>query len=216
MNRLALLALIGMGLTTASNAGPFQNGSFELGPYTNPKNGYEAIFAGDNNAGDITGWVVSAGRVDWVYQSYRSPKDGSMSVTLDSPYGTISQNGAISQTFTTIPGQSYVVNFSLLYGYGQDGGGYVDKVDVSLDGSTVHEVLSGNGNTWYDYSATLLANSASSTLTFTWAASAYWNSPFLDAVTVTAVPGVPDAGSTLGLLGGAFAMLGVGRRILGR
>ena len=207
---LAFLGLVGVGLPTASNATLIQNGSFETG-VNPPTSGYQAIFAGNSDANDITGWVVSAGRIDWISASYRTPKDLSRSVELDGV------GGAISQTFATSPGHSYKVNFSLLYGFGTDygTGNNVDKVDVSLGGSTFHEVMSQLGGRWYDFSETLLATSASSTLTFTCVGlSDFYNSPFLDAVTVTDVTPVAPVPEPSTYIAGTLMLLPFGVRFI--
>src|SRR5450755_2446577 len=92
-------------------AAPFQNGSFELGP-PNPCNTFN-VPQGDTR---ITGWVISVGNIDWESgpPCGWDPSDGSNSLDLVGSGGI----GGIQQTFDTIPGVTYQVQFDLAGNYG--------------------------------------------------------------------------------------------------
>ena len=192
---LLAVGLCGLAFTGQVNAATFQNGSFEDGT-SPPTTSYQHLYSG---ATDITGWVVTSGLIDWAGRPY-NPKDGSLSVEL-------STGSSIVQTFDTVPGQSYIVTFSLRPWVAVT---TPVNVDVTLGGSTYQALISSGADVkWYDYSATLTASSLSSMLTFT----SRYGDPFLDAVSVAAVP-EPSTfiAGTLALLPFGLSMLRKVRR----
>ena len=91
-----------LGLSTASSATPFQNGSFEDGPAS--IGDFTTLWAGST---DITGWKVASGSIDLV-GSYWDASDGNRSIDLNGE-----EPGAISQVFDTVPGTLYQVLFDM-------------------------------------------------------------------------------------------------------
>lgn len=97
----------------AMAASQFDNGSFESGSYSG--GGFETLTAGTTSANAMNDWTVTQGSVDWVDGSYWLAQDGSKSIDMNGTPtpGYPSTIGAIAQTFTTIPGATYGVQFSL-------------------------------------------------------------------------------------------------------
>lgn len=133
------------------------NGSFEFGP--NPG----AVLT--RRAGDtsMVGWEVSGGSIDYV-GSYWSPADGSRSLDLDGSSGP----GAVSQTFTTLPGVTYQVDFSLAAN--PDAAG-VRHLRVSAAGQSAEYAFDSTGHTrsamgWTRQAFTFVAISSQTTLSF--------------------------------------------------
>ena len=78
------------------------NGSFEEGPSVDT---WVSLNPGNKQ---IKGWVVTRGQIDLVGK-YWKPAHGGRSLDLHGSPGY----GGISQTFSTTPGRSYVVRFSM-------------------------------------------------------------------------------------------------------
>jgi choice-of-anchor C domain-containing protein len=78
------------------------NGGFELG--ANPGI-FTTLVAGDSTS--ISGWAVGSGSVDYI-GSYWQASDGTRSIDMNG-----SEAGSISQTFPTVAGATYAVNFHL-------------------------------------------------------------------------------------------------------
>jgi choice-of-anchor C domain-containing protein len=135
--------------------GSFESGTFNPGAFTALPTGSTAM----------TGWTVSAGTVDYI-GTYWQASNGSRSVDLNG-FST----GAISQTFSTVPGLTYNVTFDMS---GNPAGGPALKtMNVSAGGAPTaysYDVVA-NGNTlanmkWAPKSFSFTATSANTTLTF--------------------------------------------------
>ena len=141
--------------------------------------------------GDYTGWTHGGGGSVVGTFNGVSPHSGSFQAF---------SGGAdvVSQTLATMAAQSYTVNFWAAAT--ADEGGAI--FGVFLNGETVFAHMFAAGNTPYtEFTFTFTASSASTPLAFSLGPNI-----FLDDVSVTPT-GVPDAGSTLPLLG--FASLGL-------
>ncbi|MBK7470168.1 MAG: choice-of-anchor C family protein [Betaproteobacteria bacterium] len=150
-------------LSGAAFAAPFQNGSFELGGI-GPCNTYD-IPAGSTL---ITGWTVSVGNIDWEGPACGwQASDGGNSLDLvGQAAGGI---GGIEQTFDTIPGATYVVDFDLAGNYG--GVPVIKPLAVTIDGVTTNYTFDTTGRGaftmgWTTKSLNFTANSTSSTIRF--------------------------------------------------
>ncbi|MFS0738151.1 choice-of-anchor C family protein [Sphingomonas sp. 1P06PA] len=198
--RKLLLSIATMALLPGvANAAAFQNGSFEDGP---DAGSFITLSAGDTS---VTGWTVGAGTVDYI-GSYWVASDGTNSFDLSG-----NGIGSISQTFDTIAGLTYNVTFDLA---GNPAGDPATKtlLTMATGGSTQTDTFTVTGaNTlanmgWQTFSYSFVAQSASSTLTFS-SDTATAFGPALDNVTVTAVP-EPAAWALMiggfGLVGGAM------------
>jgi hypothetical protein len=205
------------------------NGSFEA-PLINTQ--YLDIAAGSEPAG--FGWRVTSGTVDiGIAVAFPSPFDGVQFLDLDG-FGP----GAIGQSFTTIPGAGYVLNF--VYANNPYGGGtnctppstascatIPAHGTVSIvDGSTTTPLIAplvlthsnstvANANWTPSGDIAFVAHGTTTTLSF--ASNDPSNSNggiFLDAVSVNAVSAVPEPSSFVLLLLGlsAASVLGAQQR----
>ena len=221
MKRLAMF-LSGLVLSIflvvgTSFAAPFQNGSFEVGTVVNP---FIEVNVGGTN---ITGWTVTAGNVDYIstfWQAY----DGARSLDLNGD-----SLGTIAQTFDTISGHSYQVEFWLA---GNTGGGPTIKtVEVDATGAgnnpqqftfdiTGHSYPSNMG--WEQHFYTFTADGSLVTLSFASLAVNigglnYYGAALDDvSITDTYTPpvGAPEPGTMLLLIAGIVGIVSV-RRLKG-
>lgn len=194
-------ALVALAATSPSFAATLiTNGSFELG---NTSGAFSTVSAGGT---DITGWTVDAGSVDYI-SSYWAASDGVRSIDIAG-----SAIGALSQSFATTAGQSYVISFDL--SSNPDLSGPRDLL-VSIDGGApnvfTHPGSTGSdaaGMNWTAQSFSFLAGGPSTTITFTTNGTAQGVfGPALDNVAAIAVP-EPAAWAMMlagfGLVGGAM------------
>jgi hypothetical protein len=144
--------------------------------------------------GDFTGWSKVGGLVAGTINGV-SPHSGNFQAIF-------SADGlALTQSVATTPGASYTIDFFLA-----QAGGAPNSFSVSWGGSTIFSLTNQSSFGYTEYTFTETASTASTALQFQFLAGAgQW---FLDDVSVNpAGVGVPDAGSTLPLLG--FASLGL-------
>ena len=123
-------------------AAPFQNGSFESGGVV-PCNTFN-IPAGSTL---ITGWTVSVGNIDWLGAPVPAcgwqASNGIASLDLvGSAAGGI---GGISQTFDTVPGQTYVLSFDLAGNFGAPP--VIKPLAVTINGVTTNFTFDTTGAT---------------------------------------------------------------------
>ncbi len=192
---LTVLALIGIFISGTGTAlaapaqepGPadpsilvsrFDNGSFEY-PIA-LANSFTTYQAGQY----IGPWAVTSGAVDLVDDGLWQAAEGNQSLDLNA-----GDAGAVSQTFTTTPGETYSVTYALA---GNPAGGPAVKTgQVLLDGQNIQNFsfdITGKTFTSMGYikrQVTFVATAATTTLAFasTTAASAY--GPVVDDVQVT-------------------------------
>jgi hypothetical protein len=189
---LALVSLLGPGITQSARATLITNGGFETG--------------------DFTGWTMSGPQM-WhvVGETGVSPHSGNFQAVLQ---GGVFGGGSITQNVATTLGASYVVNFwvaATVLGPIPAGQAFLS---VSWGGSSIFSHLFTASSDYTEYTFTVTASSATTALEFNAGADGFNDLIFIDDVSVNPV-GVPDAGSTLPLL--SFALLGVAvlRRKLG-
>lgn len=130
----------------------------------------------------ITGWTAS--NVDWI-NTYWTPQNGTKSIDLNA-----TSAGSIAQTFSTVAGQDYLVEFYLAGN--PDGGPTVKSLSVSADATSFTDTFSTAGKTranmgWVKKSFTFTADDAFATLKFASTNTGAFG-PAIDNVTVQAVP----------------------------
>jgi choice-of-anchor C domain-containing protein len=177
---LACAAFLGlMTMTATAQASLITNGSFESGTFDGAS--FDTVNAGSNV---ITGWTVGGNSVDWI-GGYWQPKDGSRSIDLAG-----NGPGSLSQSFATVSGQSYLVQYWMAGN--PDGAPTVKHLDASVVVDVSSSSFDDTGFTkanmgWTLKSFSFFANSTTSTLTFLDTDTGPYG-PALDNVSVTAVP----------------------------
>ena len=177
---LGALALIAM--PTTAHAGAFVNGGFETGPAVPGSPGFTTLGSGSTA---ITGWVVTGDGIDYI-GSYWQNAEGNRSIDLSG-----SGPGGIMQTFDTIVGVTYNVQFMLA---GNPDGGPQTKVLSTVASGNLPQINSFNiANStlsdmkWIPVTYSFVAGADTTTLAFTSGTQTAFG-PALDAVSVTAVP----------------------------
>lgn len=166
---------------TASAAAPlvsrFDDGSFEY-PRA-PRNSFATYTAGQA----IGPWTVG-GSVDLIGQGYWQAAEGDQSVDLNG-----ANAGSVSQTFTTVPGQTYTVTYALA---GNPGAPAVKTGRALVDGQVFQDFsFNVTGKTvtsmgWIRRQFTFVAGGATTTLAFASTTPGSAAGPALDDVTVIA------------------------------
>jgi len=181
---LALVSLLGLGITQSARANLITNGGFETGNFS----GW-TVFGTDN---DVVG-----------VQPFTSPHSGNFQALFASGDNSITQN------LTTTPGSSDVITFWLAANVRQGGS---PSVSVNWGGSNIFSdsLTSPFGYTKYTFNVNALSPATQLQFQFS---SIFGNVFYLDDISVTTA-GVPDGGSTVSLLGLALFGMAVLRRKL--
>jgi len=177
LKNLGLVA--GLLLSVSAWAAPFQNGGFENGASVPPCNAY-------NQTGTvITGWDIYVGNIDWETSGGCgwNASTGNYSIDMIGTGGI----GGIEQTFDTVPGVVYLVQFDMAGNYGGTDT-VIKPLDVTVAGNTTHFTFNTTGHSatnmgWTTKSLQFTATSTSETIQF--------------VSDLTASTGTRDAGATL-------------------
>ena len=181
---LAVVSLLGVGITQSARANLITNGGFETG--------------------DFSGWTVLGTDNDVVgAQPFTSPHSGNFQALFASGDNSISQN------VTTTPGSSYLVTFWLAANVRQGG---TPSLSVTWGGSNIFSESFTSPFDYTEYTFTVDASSPATQLQFQFS-SIFGNVFYLDDISVTTTA-VPDGGSTVSLLGLALFGMAVLRRKL--
>ena len=177
---LIAVGLLLLGVSQAQ-AAPFTNGSFEVG--TNPGSSFSTLPAGSTA---ITGWEVFGASIDYIGGLWEAA-EGSRSVDLN---GNANAAG-IRQTFDTVAGTSYLLQFALAGN--PDGAPDVKQVLVQSgafsDSFTFDATTTTRSDMGWVYESLLFTAAASSTtVSFLSQTNSQFFGPALDDVSVTAVP----------------------------
>ena len=162
------------------------NGSFDSGGFAACNNGsYCRLAAG---SGGMPAWQVGGVGVDWHNNSeMQNPHGGALAVDLHTD-GRLAQGGTISQTFTTLIGQRYLLTFYFA-GPGLDPElRNPRQIAVSVAGVQQTYTTPASANTrieWSKQQLTFAATATTTTLAFSSPANGvgYWG-PLLDDVSV--------------------------------
>jgi choice-of-anchor C domain-containing protein len=207
MNRsCALLALLIVGVAARpSHADLIVNGGFET-PVA-PVNSFTTLGAGSSA---MAPWSIVSGSVDVIGANYWPAFQGVQSLDLNG-----NSAGTISQSFTTTPGTSYTLSFA--YANNADASTLTPTATVSvLDGANatlLSQDVSHTGSTHTNmnyslFSASFVADSATTTLRFAGGTSTWAFGIVLDAVSVNpSVAAVPEPSNLI--FGGLAALAGV-------
>jgi hypothetical protein len=196
IRNMALVCGVGMSLLSQAQADLIVNGSFESPDV--PTGTYQ-IFTG----AAVPGWITTD-EIEIQDHVAGSPLFGNQFVELDANH-----NSYMFQTIATTPSAAYTLSFAYSprprIGVGSNG------IDAWWNGSLLQS-FDGAGaadTDWTVYNFSVIGT-GSDTVKFVATGTSDSLGGYLDKVELN---GVPDAGSTLALLGGAFAMLGaLGRK----
>jgi choice-of-anchor C domain-containing protein len=199
----ATLALAG---AAQASSNLVTNGSFEAGSPQPGNGGFATLGAGSTA---MAGWTVTGDSVDWI-NGYWQASDGTHSVDLNG-LGV----GGVSQTITTVAGQTYLLTFDL--SGNPDSAIATRTLQVTAGDASDPFAFAMGGNShgamgWLGQSLTFKALSNSTTINFasTSGDNCCWG-PVLDNVSVSAMGGVPEP-ATWALMLGGFSLAGVALR----
>ncbi|PKW16197.1 choice-of-anchor C domain-containing protein [Saccharopolyspora spinosa] len=179
-------------LVAPASASPSAISHFDGGSFETPTvaaNTFQGLATGQS----VGAWRVTSGNVDLIGAGYWQAAEGDQSVDLN---GT--NAGAVSQTFTTVPGTTYMVTYSLAGN--PEGSPNLKTGKVLVSGQNFQDFsfdTTGKTTTNMGYvrrQVTFVATSTSTTLTFTSTTpNSAWG-PVIDDVTVKACPPPPCCG----------------------
>ncbi|GAB2583085.1 hypothetical protein GCM10027168_14760 [Streptomyces capparidis] len=180
-------AVVAAPAQAAAAVSRFDDGSFET-PVA-PANAFNTVTAGQS----IGPWQVTAGNVDHIGAGFWQAAEGDQSVDLN---GTTA--GTVAQTFTTVPGRTYTVTYSLA---GNAGGGAPVKTGrVLVDGQNFQDFsfdITGKTFAAMGYVTrqfTFVARNPTTTLAFASTTPASAHGPVVDDVLVRDCPPDPCCG----------------------
>ena len=166
-------------LSAPAHALSFENGSFEQG-VSNTGSGFTTLYGGDSTS--LPSWIVTGRSIDYINSEWVA-SNGSKSLDLD---GNLNAGG-VTQTFDTIAGKSYQVNFDLAGN--PEGEPTVKTLAVTAPNFSQNYSFDVTGHSfssmgWTTKSFIFTASGSSSTLGFTSTTGSGYG-PALDNVTVT-------------------------------
>ncbi|MCS6865847.1 MAG: choice-of-anchor C family protein [Gemmataceae bacterium] len=181
--RLFVAVILSIVWAGSASASIIINGSFEQGTNLPPTNGFVTLSSGSTA---ITGWTVGGAGIDWIDNGYWNASQGLRSLDLSAVNA-----GSISQTFSTIPGQAYLVQFDMAGN--TDGGPAIKTLTADVGAGPITFSFDTTGRSrpgnmgWETKSFVFTATSSTTTLTFTSTVTTAFG-PALDNVSVTPIP----------------------------
>ncbi len=109
MKKAILVGTIILIIVSASQANLISNGGFEQGTPDPARTRYDQVCIVPEGADDITDWEVFSGEVDYFFENYYG-FNSSRYIDLHTVNGRL---GGIAQSFTSVPGQQYVLEFDV-------------------------------------------------------------------------------------------------------
>lgn len=201
------MALVALAPPASAGTDILENGGFEIGPAIT--GGSYKTLGGGSTA--ISGWTVTGSSIDYIGPGW-VVGEGTRAVDLDGAFAT----GGIQQSFATEPGLAYEVSFAFA---GNPGGGpSIKSVRVSVAGVVQDFSIDTSGQVayspeWESRSLTIVAGSATATLSFTSLSSAgsSWGA-LIDDVVVAGIPSDAwsDEGCALAGAAGEPSLVGSG------
>jgi hypothetical protein len=198
-----------------ANAAVIENGDFEAGNLMGGvPGGFGPFLTFTAGSAAIDGWVVGPGGVN-LWTDYK----GTGNHVIDIIGDIVDGGGSLTQTFSTVVGQQYSVNFDLSGSNNPDltsTNNPIKEMDVTVFGSdsssiltfiTLIENTSGWDGNFVPMSFYFTADGGQTTIEFLGSNSG-WNGFYIDNIIATAVP-IPAA---VWLFGSALLGLGVVKR----
>ena len=183
-------AALALAALPAAAANLISNGSFEVAPL-----GQDTILGPDD--GTIAPWITRGQGVEWVSNGNNNlgvAHDGTSWVDLAWFTSDGTPGGAIDQTFSTVAGQTYSLQFfgTTESSFGRDGTGVVNALingnllqSFNLTRASATPVTFSD---WKPFSTSFVATANSTTLRLSNTQNAFQHFAFIDSVSVTAVP----------------------------
>ena len=165
------------------------NGSFEAGDYS-PVSGdsFVTLSAGSIN---LTGWTVAGAGIDWHKNSYEihCAFDGAKIVDLNRSGLGLADTGILPQIFPTIVGQGYNLSFDMA----GPNTSFPNPRQVRVNIAGIEQIFSVPVSNnlaliWEETQFPFFASGTTTTLQFSRVNGAGFWGPFLDEVSVSAVP----------------------------
>ena len=208
----ALLLLIGLALIGDVSADLIQNGGFETPQQPGPFFAAFNVPAGSNL---ITGWTIVQGNVDLTNTCCYGPGLNTLDPASTQDIDLIGDSaltggvfGGLAQSFPTVVGQQYLLTFDYSHNPGAFAANFAAQVTVADANNPGNTVLSAQVSQlagpapWLLFSQSFIANSSLTKFSIIDTQGGSNGGIYLDNVSVNplAPAGVPDSGSTLGMM----------------
>jgi hypothetical protein len=163
---------------------------------------------GGFETGDFSGWTQSGNSGFTGINGGASANSGSFGAF----FGPVGSPGFISQTLTTVIGASYQLDYALA----NFSGGTPNAFQISWGGNLVFSLSNAAAFPFSSASVVnLVATSTATTLQFGFQHNpSFWALDDVSVVQSSTIPGTPDSGSTVALLGLALTLVACVRRRL--
>ena len=183
---LAVAPMLAVGATSASAIGVnlITNGSFETGAHS--ASSVQVLFSGSTA---IDGWSVTSGSVDWIQSALWPAQSGTYSLDMNG-----NGPGEIAQSFATVSGTTYLVQFYLAANTNPANSTVTLSANATGGIPVSYTVNVVSPIAWALQSYTFTATGAATTLTFAGDPNSGASGPALDNVSVSAV-GIPANGA---------------------
>lgn len=198
----------------ATAANLLTNGDFETPVQVGPNFAtFNIPTVGLTTSTYITGWTVVQGNVDLTTTANYGPGVNTLDPTsvqdIDLVGDTAGSNGVfggISQTFTTVAGQQYVLTFDYSHNTGASASNFAAQVTAGDLSTTVSQA--STVHSWLAFSQSFTATSDSTTLTFINTQGGSNGGIYLDDVSVTPLTAAVPEPSTWAMMVLGFCGLG--------